>query len=477
VQEEGVMDVMEQGADGTASQRRVLRRGVARAAFAGIVGWLIASAGLGCRSRPEVPVHEPEPYLLVWAGDADRQHDDFLAVVDVDPASGTYGTVVHTVPVGTRANEPHAMEASLSPDGLLFAGGLLSSRTFVFDVSDPARARLVGVDVADEKRRYAAPRAYLRLLNGHRIGTFGDRRGYRGGVVELLHGSGGLVEFGSAGRFVREIDSADPTAAGMLISPHGIALSAKADRLLTTDAGHGYTPTSVEWTAGISMQIRQVSTGKLLQTVPLAVGQRGDENLEPRTVHFLRDGSVALVSTGEGAALYASWSIATGAPTFALVYDFGAGSLAGQSVVTPNQRYYFQTLTGANRLDVLDVKDAKHPRLVNRIRFDRDPAGEGGAREGGPYGLARAADGRRLAVSNYTVDTPARQRDGDRRIYLVDVDPDHGGVGFDLSFRDEVAGTVGLDFNRTRWPHGDSGPARPAALLFAVPIRLPEAEE
>jgi hypothetical protein len=114
---------------------------------------------------------------------------------------------------------------------------------------------------------------------------------------------------------------------------------------------------------------------------------------------------------------------------------------------------------------------------VNRIRFDRDPAGEGGAREGGPYGLARAADGRRLAVSNYTVDTPARQRDGDRRIYLVDVDPDHGGVGFDLSFRDEVAGTVGLDFNRTRWPHGDSGPARPAALLFAVPIRLPEAEE
>src|SRR5262245_34703549 len=100
--------------------------------LAGVLAmYVITALGIasGCRSGPEEPALEIEPYLLVWAGDADRQHDDFLAVIDADPTSDSYGAVLRTVPVGTRANEPYAMEARQSPDGLLLAGGLLSGRT------------------------------------------------------------------------------------------------------------------------------------------------------------------------------------------------------------------------------------------------------------------------------------------------------------------------------------------------------------
>jgi hypothetical protein len=450
---------------------RVMARIVLAAQAIAVLG----SASAGCRSRPEAPVSEVEPYLLVWAGDADRQHDDFLAVIDADPTSETYGVVLRTVPVGTRANEPYAMETRQSTDGLLLAGGLLSGRTFVFDVRDPRNARLVYVDSPREGRRYTTPRSYVRLENGHRLATFGDRRGYRGGVVELLHGAGGLVEFGSTGRFLREIDAADPTAAGMIVSPHGLAVSERGDRLVSTDAGHGYAATAGEWTAGVSVQVRRLSTRELLHTIPLVVGDRGTENLEPQTVHLLRGGRAGVVSTGEGAALYASWTISTTTPAFALAYDFGAGSHAGQSAVSPNEQYYFQTLTGANRLEVLDIRDPKTPRVVARLRFDRDPEGRGGSREGGPHGIAMGADGRRLAVSDYTVDVPARRRDGDRRVYVVNVDPERPGVSFDLGFRDELLHTVGVDFNRVRWPHGSTGPARPAAVVFAK--RLPEPED
>lgn len=450
-------------------------RDQARAIPAALLAVALCGLVIGCRTRPPEPLFSGEPFLLVWAGDADRLHSDFLAVIDADPTSPQYGTVRHTVPVGSAANEPYAMERELTRDGLLFAGGLLTGRTFVFDVNDPLNARLVYVDDPGPERQYAAPRAYLQLPSGHRVATAGDRRDYRGDVVELLHSPGGLVEFTRGGRLLRELDADDPAAAGMLISPHGVAVSFEADRLLTTDAGHGYTPTALEWVPGVSVQVRKASTGNLIQTIPLPVGHRGDENLGPRTVHFLSRGTRTLVSTAEGGALYASWTVATSTPTFSLVYDFGSGALPGDSAITPNERYYLQALIGANRLVVLDISDVKEPRSVNNLRFDRDPERPNEPREGGPSALALSTDGRRLAVANYTIDVPALRRDGDRRVYLVHIDPESGAVGFDGTFRDELDGTIGLDFNRNRWPHGETGPARPAALLFAVPRIVPGA--
>jgi hypothetical protein len=79
------------------------------------------------------------------------------------------------------------------------------------------------------------------------------------------------------------------------------------------------------------------------------------------------------------------------------------------------------------------------------------------------------ADGSRIAVADYTIDVPSYARDGDRRVYLLRLDTETGGLRIDDAFRDETSGTVGVDFNRTRWPHGESGAARPAGLVFVAP--------
>jgi selenium-binding protein 1 len=81
--------------------------------------------------------------LYIWAGDQARIAPDFLAVVDFDEHSKTYGKVLKTVPIpppGNVGNEPH--HCHLSHDkNILACGGLLSllraqNGIFFFDVSD-----------------------------------------------------------------------------------------------------------------------------------------------------------------------------------------------------------------------------------------------------------------------------------------------------------------------------------------------------
>src|SRR5438045_8345388 len=125
-------------------------------------GWVVAGILVlalwvaGC-AGPEVPLFTGEPYLVVWAGDADRQNADFLAVLDADPTSPSYGKVLKTYPVRSRGNEPHALNTEPRPDRRIFATGLLTDRTFVFDLRQPLAGRLLPVDDPAPQRRFRPP--------------------------------------------------------------------------------------------------------------------------------------------------------------------------------------------------------------------------------------------------------------------------------------------------------------------------------
>ena len=71
----------------------------------------------------------------------------------------------------------------------------------------------------------------------------------------------------------------------------------------------------------------------------------------------------------------------------------------------------------------------------------------------------------RLAVSNYFVARTGN--DGDHKVNIVNLGPD-GKVSVDDTFRDEVTGEVGINFNRRSWPHGEFGNAKPHSQLFVV---------
>ena len=79
--------------------------------------------------------------------------------------------------------------------------------------------------------------------------------------------------------------------------------------------------------------------------------------------------------------------------------------------------------------------------------------------------LHETTDVRRIAISDYFV---ARTSvDGDHRVCMINVTP-AGKLSLDTSFRDENEGTPCVDFNRSSWPHGKYGNAKPHSELFVV---------
>src|SRR5579885_3089771 len=160
----------------------------------GVAAVVVLAALAGCARGPEQPA-VTEPYLVVWAGDADRTDSDFLAVIDANPTSATYGKVLRTIPVRSRGNDPCGLDGAMRADRRVFATGVASGRTFVFDLRDPLAGRLLHVDEPGPGRRLAAPWAVAALPDGRAAVTCVDRVGYRGGPRELLQQAGGLLEF------------------------------------------------------------------------------------------------------------------------------------------------------------------------------------------------------------------------------------------------------------------------------------------
>ena len=435
-------------------------------------GWVAAAILVllsACARHPETPLFTGEPYLLVWAGDADRQNSDFLAVLDADPTSPSYGKVLRTYPVRSRGNEPQALLGAPRADRRVFASGVLTNRTFVFDVRQPLAARLVHIDEPGAGRRFGAPHDYVTLPNGHVLGTCTDALRYRGEPREILGAPGGLVELDADGGFVREIPAADPAARHLIIAPFGAAASPSLGRLVTTNAGHGYAATTrSERMPGISVQVWELDGLRLQKTAILDADKRGEENLGPIMARFLQRKSVLYVGTDQGSALYASDSIGSPSPVFQLAFDFGPGALGGGTAITPDDRFLVEALGGSSRVASLDLADPWHPKLVSAVRLDRDPLDTAKARPGGPHGLAMSADGTRIAVADYTVDVPGYRHDGDHRVYMLRLDSATGRLRIDGAFQDELTGEVGVSFERASWPHGATGSARPAGLLFVT---------
>lgn len=97
-----------------------------------------------CASPYMKKITGQEDYVYVWTLGAEGVGDtqDKLVTVDVNPKSDKYGKVVNTVSVGGR-NEAHHSDFT-DDRQFLWAGGLDTSKIFVFDVkTDPGKPKLV----------------------------------------------------------------------------------------------------------------------------------------------------------------------------------------------------------------------------------------------------------------------------------------------------------------------------------------------
>src|SRR5262245_14047172 len=134
------------------------------------------------------PANGAEKFLFVWAGDQARKSADFLAVVDFDETSASYGKVITTVPLpapGATGNEPH--HVGLSRDGRVLAcGGLLSvlrgqKEVFFFDVSDPTAPQFISA--ADPPLSAITDEFYPLPDGGFLVTMMGGAKGHAPGRV------------------------------------------------------------------------------------------------------------------------------------------------------------------------------------------------------------------------------------------------------------------------------------------------------
>ena len=87
-------------------------------------------------------LERPEKYLYLFCVDADAKDNDFLAVIDVNPDSASFGTIINTLDLGTKGNETHHFGYT-DDRRRIWAGGLFSSRIWLIDVAtDPAKPRI-----------------------------------------------------------------------------------------------------------------------------------------------------------------------------------------------------------------------------------------------------------------------------------------------------------------------------------------------
>ncbi|PLP98300.1 selenium-binding protein SBP56-related protein [Cupriavidus pauculus] len=139
------------------------------------------------RLAMEAPA-ETHAYTLLLSPDGSQP--DALAVIDVNPDSSRYGTVVHTVPMTGRGDELHhfgwnACSSALSPltghafleRRFLIIPGMRSSRIYVVDTKpDPTRAKLHKVIEPNEifsKTGYSRPHTVHCGPEGIYVSTLG----------------------------------------------------------------------------------------------------------------------------------------------------------------------------------------------------------------------------------------------------------------------------------------------------------------
>lgn len=374
-------------------------------------------------------------YLLVWAGDHAKKDNDFLAVIDADPASKTYGQLLTTLATDQKTDRPHHTEYTMPESGMLFANDHDVGRTFIFDVRDALHPKVVTsfTDMAG----YMHPHSYLRLPNGNVLATF--QHAHHAPSDGATNKTGGLVEIDDHGNVVRSASNADPEFTNALLMPYSLAVLPKIDRVVSTNSSMH----DDDVLSGVTYQVWRLSDLKLLKTAYFDVGANRYAHISPEEPRVGPDGSVFVQTLGCG--IERVTAIETNEPKAQLVHTF-PGNWCG--VPTIAGHYLVQSVPAVHGFIVLDIADAAKPREVSRLTIsDKYHA----------HWTGWDPKTQRLVVTSSG--TP------EDRTYLLKLDTATGALTIDEDFRD-TDGKPGFSFAEREWPHGFKGVGMPHGAVF-----------
>ncbi len=397
-----------------------------------------------------VQAASPGHYLFAWAGDRAGEGEDFIAVVDADPASADYGRLVASAASGIRTQQVHHTEYWMPESGLLFANDHMAGRTVVMDVRDPLHPQVHATfgDIGG----FSHPHSFLRLPGGHVLASFqveGHMIHSMGATteaaivaantnIEAVKGvHGGIVEMDEEAHLIRAASTADANRPNDLLMAYSLLPMPDIDRVIVTNSSM-----RDEDTTGHTYQIFRLSDLKLLSTNDLdsVPGRYGEIN--PEEARRGPDGSVYVQTTGCG--IERITGIASNHPRSELVYQFPGSFCGVPSIVS---HYLIQTVRLTHAVVVLDLTKPDRPVEVSRVRLDPVIA---------PHWTGYDAKTHRVAVTGY----------GENRLFMLSFDPATGAIAVDERFHDQ-AGRPGFDFNNRSWPHGWTGSAVAHGVVFS----------
>ena len=394
----------------------------------------LLSACTPAEKAPEAPASSD--YLYLWTASADSTQPDFLAVLDVRPDTGRYGSLVTTLPVPGLRNVPHHTEHELPADRQFFVNGFASGQSWIFDLSSPAQPRIAAQ--FGDVEGYMHPHSFLRLPSGNVLATFQMRHGDSGVRT------GGLVEMTPAGEVIRS-SSADYPGADSALRTYSAGIVAPLDRIVTTTTDMDTDAPARE------IQVWRLSDLQLLHTFTLPNGPRGDESLYSAEPRILEDGRTVLVSTF-ACGLYLMDGLDTDAPSGRLVASFPLKEKSDCGIPIIAGHYYIVTVTSSHSVVVLDIADPANPVEVSRVTLGPEDI---------PHWIAIEPNHQRVVITGYGT--------LEHRVLLADFDPATGQLTLDQRFREEGATTPGFRMDNRTWPHGGSAAGTAHGAVFSRP--------
>lgn len=358
-----------------------------------------------------------ETILYVWTRDADHQQSDFLAVVDVDPKSATYGQIIARSPTNSAGNEAHHFGYTANADRI-FGAGMFTNKLFIYDVmADPREPALVRtVDL--NPTGYSGPHTMYAVPDGV--------------LLAML----GRVDGGGPGALVLVDDDGNFKQAWPVIRPNGepgymydVGVKLEMNRMITSSwahPGHVKAGDHPEH-SGKDLVVWDWKEKKILQVEQVDLAP-----LEVRWMH----GPTGLGGFTNAAFGHSVWywedGDQDGRLEFHRVIQLADGAAPADMRVSYDNKYLYVSLWGGGKVSQYDIADPKSPKLVSEVAIPQ------------PNMMKLSPDSRRLYVTNSLLSS----LDGDVNfgLWLIEVGPE--GMKIDERFKP--------DFQN--FPTGPAGP-------------------
>jgi methanethiol oxidase len=368
----------------------------------------------------------PEKVMYLWALPATPgEAPDFLAVIDVNLASPTYGKILKKVEVGSAGNEAHHIGYT-DDRTKIWAASLNTSRLFIFDVSDPMNpvlsktidnvAQLTGL--SGPHTPYAIPGRILVSMASGPNGT----------------GPGGIAEFTNDGKFIKSHPATN--------NPYETVVKPEFNRMITSTWFPQETwmkPLSEwdpkTWSHPNTLLVWDLKERKIIQTL-----DSGGDAVMLAARWMLKPGAKYgyNISSG-GNSIWMFKMEDDGTFSYKKAGDTGPGCSPADLRQSPDDKYLYVSCFVGSEIQAWDISDPEHIKLFDTIQGVVQP-----------NMMHVTYDGRRLYFTNSaisSIDYSSRYS-----MQLVQIGPD-GRMKLDPNFK--------IDFARA-----PEGPARPHDMLL-----------